>query len=293
MALSSYLIYAAFVKSLVRNPTEEEKSAGWTVMIDEDAVKRLFMVLYACRNPTAVSGWTSTIVSERIAELRKLSYMDMQKTVASVVFPLTMRFMPSVALAKQHMNRAQHRLYTCLHAGQSAPPDLPIVGFTVILARNEAVVEGVMDDDAADNGGSKISLEAPTQAEVEALCADGNHVEKVIPIIARENTTLTELFGNEIPMDVLLRNSKARGPRASEKMAALKLKLAPLLALARKKMEAVPVQESTMPQMHAVVVAFKAFKGGSSRDLSGVQRSMKGLTNATTVFSTLVSSREG
>lgn len=93
--LSTYLLYAEFVGSLVRKPSDEEKAAGWTVMIDEDAARRLFMVLYACRNPTAINGWTSTILSARIEELHKLSYLDMQKRVASVVFPLTMRFMPS------------------------------------------------------------------------------------------------------------------------------------------------------------------------------------------------------
>ena len=130
MSLSSYMKYADFVKSLVRQPTEEEKGQGWTVVLDSEAVKRLFMVLYACRNPTAVSGWTSTIVSAQIEELRKLSYMDMQKRVAKVVFPLTMRCMPSLSLLEQHMKRAQHRLNTWLHAGQREPPDLPMIGFT-------------------------------------------------------------------------------------------------------------------------------------------------------------------
>jgi len=287
-ALTTYLTYAEYVKSLVRNPTDEEKEEGWTAVLDEEAVKRLFMVLYACRNPTAISGWTSTILSAQIEELRKLSYMDMQKRVANVVFPLTMRFMPSWSLAQQHMFRSQHRLHTWANAGMSSPPDVPRVGFTFLLTRKRTAEEGGMDDACDDER----RLEAPTEATVAALCSSGYEVS-VVPNIGPENTTLAELFGNEMPMDVLLRASKARAPRALEKAKELKVRLAPLLAAARTKMGAVPQIKLTAPQSRAVVVAFKVHGGISPRDLSTVRNKMKGAVNASKEFNELVVSQDG
>ena len=69
-SLEWYLSHAEFVGALVRIPSEEEKREGWPLVLDEEAVKRLFKVLYACRNPDAIDRWTSLPLPERYAVLR-------------------------------------------------------------------------------------------------------------------------------------------------------------------------------------------------------------------------------
>ena len=61
-ALTWYLELIEFVGSLVRLPNLEEASEGWPLVLDDGAVKRLFIALYPCRNPTAIARWTSMTV---------------------------------------------------------------------------------------------------------------------------------------------------------------------------------------------------------------------------------------
>jgi hypothetical protein len=175
-SLEWYLSHAEFVGALVRILTEEELREGWPLVSDEEAVKRLFKMLYACRNPDAIDRWTSLPLPERYAALRDTSYEDLESKVARCVFPLTMRFMPKWALMVQHLLRAQHRLRTWYNADLSAPPDVPLVGHVVLMAPPS----GTMDEDGIQR------LEAPTEAAVAVRSEEGWSVMRVAKRSASE-----------------------------------------------------------------------------------------------------------
>ena len=227
-SLEWYLSHAEFVGALVRIPSEEEKREGWPLVLDEEAVKRLFKVLYACRNPDAIDRWTSLPLPERYAVLRNTSYEELGSKVARCRFPLTMRFMPKWALMVQHLLRAQHRLRTWYNADLRTPPDVPLVGHVVLMAPPS----GAMGEGGIER------LEAPTEAAVAARRAQGWTVLRVEPNVAPENTTLVEYFGPSLPPEVLFRGTKARAPRSAERARAEQARRAPLLASARARMKA-------------------------------------------------------
>jgi hypothetical protein len=282
-SLAVYLAHAEFVGALTRPPTAQEEAEGWPLAVDKEAATRLFKLLYACRNPGAIDRWTSLPLSERSTALRGMSYFDLEQKVARCVFPLTMRFMPKWTLLVQHILRAQHRLRTWYNADLSAPLDVRLLGFVVVMKPPAtAMVDGGVE-----------RLEAPTEAAVAARCADGWVVDRVEPNIAPVNTTLTEYFGPVFPADVLLRGAKARAPRSAEGASAEKLARAPLLASARARMKPTSLLKPRMDHMVAVAVAFKAYEGGSVRELTALRKSMKGSGNASLVFNNLVLSRKG
>jgi len=280
-SLEWYLAHAEFVGALVRTPTAEEKMEGWPLVLDEEAIKRLFKVLYACRNPDAIDRWTSLPLPERYAVLRDTSYEELESKVARCRFPLTMRFMPKWALMVQHLLRAQHRLRTWYNADLSDPPDVPLVGHVVLMAPPL----GTMDEGGIER------LEAPTEATVAARRAQGWSVLRVEPNVAPVNTTLVEYFGPVLPTEVLFRGTKARAPRSAERARAEQAKRAPLLAEARAKMKAQPPLKLTKPLMVAVAVALKVYEGGSARDLATLRESMNTAQNTRAVFDALVRSR--
>ena len=280
-SLEWYLAHAEFVGALVRTPTEEENREGWPLALDEEAVKRLFKVLYACRNPRAIDRWTSLPLPERYAALRDTSYEELESKVARCVFPLTMRFKPKWALMAQHLLRAQHRLRTWYNADLRSPPDVPLVGHVVLMAPPS----GTMDEGGIEK------LEAPTEATVAARCEQGWSVMRVEPNVAPVNTTLAEYFGPVLPPEVLLRGTKARAPRSAERARKEREKRAPLLAEARARMKPQSPHKPTKPHMVAVAVALKVFEGGTARDLATLRESMNSAQNARAVFDELVLSR--
>lgn len=290
-ALGWYLAHADYVGALVQTPTAQEEAEGWPFVLDEEAVKRCFKLLYSCRNVGAIDKWTSLPLPERFAALRSIRYEDLEKKVARCVFPLTMLFMPNWELALQHMLRAQHRLCIWHNADLDAPVHVPLVGFVVVFKRTAACA--AMGDSAAADGG-EVRLGAPTEAAVASKCAGGFEVERVEPNVAMVNTPLAELFGGEVPRDVLLRGTRPRGLRSVEKASAEKMKRAPLLAAARKKLsKAAPQPRVLVAEMLAVAVAFKVNCGGSARELTALRASMKGPGNAAKVFAALVVSVSG
>jgi len=280
-SLEWYLAHAEFVGALVRTPTEEENREGWPLSLDEEAVKRLFKVLYACRNPRAIDRWTSLPLPERYAALRDTSYEELERKVARCVFPLTMRFMPKWALMVQHLLRAQHRLRTWYNADLRSPPDVPLVGHVMLMAPPS----GTMDEGGIEK------LEAPTEATIAARCEQGWSVMRVEPNVAPVNTTLAEYFGPVLPPEVLLRGTKARAPRSAERARIGREKRAPLLAEALARMKPQSPHEPTKPHMVAFAVALKVFEGGTARDLATLRESMNSAQNARAVFVELVLSR--
>lgn len=277
-SLGWYLAYAEFIGCIVRSPTSVEAQEGWSMCLDSDAVTRLFMVLYAARNPTAVDRWTSLSMPERLSILRSMQYSDLEKLVARVVFPLTMRFMPKLELLLTHIGRAQHRFHTWLCAAEDSPPDVPHLGFVVALHKRET--------------GECRRLTAPTEAEVQAQCRDGYIIARVEPNMSSTNTTIAELFGPEVPREVLLRGGKQRTAdteaRASKRAAAR----APLLAEARTRMQATPPKKLTVALMVAVVIAFKASEGCCASKLAALKKSMKGAQKAKAEFDLLKASQD-
>jgi hypothetical protein len=296
--LEWYLEHAAYIGALARDPNLEESAQGWPMVLDEQAVKRLFKVLYACRNlggktPVFPAGhldprhtpfekWTSLPLPERFLALDALPYEELEKRVANAVFPLSMRFMPKWALCVQHMLRAQHCLRTWLNASLRNFPDVPLVGYTVVLERTAGTMSDISDE---------VRMDAPTEGAVAEQCALGFKILRVEPNISSTNTTLVELFGGAIPREVLLRGTKRRTPRAAGRLAAEKVKRALILAEARTRMKPGSLKKPTIHQMLVVAGALKAYEGGSPNELSVLRASMKGLANANAVFSELLSLR--
>lgn len=276
-SIGCFLEYAEFIGFLVRSPTEEEALQGWPICIDSDAVERLLMVLYASRNPTAIDRWTSLSMPERLSTLRNLRYVDMQKLVARTVFPMTMRFMPNLDLLRGHIGRAQLRLFQWMSAAEDKPPDVPLLGFVVIL-KNET--------------GGSLRLQAPKDSEVRMRCTQGFTIHRVEPEISGTNTTIAELLGPEIPRDVLLRGCRQRKAASEDRAATKTAARAPLLAEARSRMQATPPKKLTVSLMVAVVVAFNASEGLSTKELMLLRKNMKGVKNATAEFDRFKASEE-
>ena len=142
LALDWYLLHSEYVGCLVCAPSESESALGWSLRFDNDAVVRLMKLLYACRNPAVLSGWTSLVPTERSLRLTEISYESLEKLVAREVFPKTMRFMPNLDVLRAHSNRALHRLQTYDHCLLRHAPDLPLIGFSAVM-RKSAISAGV------------------------------------------------------------------------------------------------------------------------------------------------------
>lgn len=182
--LQWYLRYTDFVGSLVRDGNENEKSNGFGKwVIDMEAVVRLMILLYALKNPKALPSWNSLPHHEQISHLKNLTYSQVQKVVAKSNLPKIFRYMPSLDNLHEHVNRAILRLHTWLYAFDRNVPDVPMLGFKVILKKEELIEKRL----------------APTNNEVAILINNGYKVESVEAIFHEINTTHVEMFGKNGP----------------------------------------------------------------------------------------------
>jgi len=281
LALEWYLQHSDYVGCLVCVPSEPEVALGWSLRFDYEAVVRLTKMLYACRNPTALPGWTSLVPAERAIRLTEISYESLEKLVAREVFPKTMRFMPNPDVLRAHSNRALHRLQTYDHAVLRDAPDLPLIGLLIVMRKGVSDMLGDEQD---------FQLLEPPVAEVTARIVDGWRVSRVEPIVDRVNRTLAWLFGDEDPAELLIRSKqeKKQTAQSSEQDAGRLLKMASLLAGARTRLKPGSKLRPTVPQMSAVVLAYKRHKGATQREISDIRKRIKGKDKTVAMFDSVV-----
>ena len=268
-ALAWYLEHATAIGSLVRDATASESDRGWSVLLDPPAVQRLMKVLFICRYPSLLPGWTSMQPSERLQALSEIEYEELEKRVALRNFPQTTSFMLSPVNLMWHVLRTQQRVQTWKYATRRNFPDFPLAGFVLFL-RPRA---GSMCEDAAE-----VRLEEPTRAEIAAHAH--MEVERVEPLVDMVSRTLSFLFGGQNPAEVLLsrkRTTSSRAPRVAANTG-------PLLAGARERLKPGSKVVPTVPQMKAVVLAYKKVKGAGRQQLTEVRRSMKGKAETSAAF---------
>jgi hypothetical protein len=182
-ALGFYLQHCAFVGSLVRIPDQTEREAGWRVCINVDAMVRLTMLLYAAKNPLAISGFLSMTPTSRAAALSEVTYSGMEQRVARLQYPRITKLMPSLENLGIVCKLTQARLDSWMRAIDPSAEIPPRIGLRVYL-RN-----GLVSPDAA-----LIQVDEPTSRRLSELATQGLIVDSVEPLINRLNTPLSELF---------------------------------------------------------------------------------------------------
>ena len=135
-----------------------------------------------------------------------------------------------------------------------------------------------------------IPLLEPTMAVVTAQIVEGWRVTRVEPIVDCVNRKLSWYFGDEDPAELLIRRKKEKKPTAesAELASARQEKNKLMLAGARDRLKPGSKLRPTVPQMNAVVLAYKKHKGATQREISDVRKRIKGKENTAIMFQTVV-----
>jgi hypothetical protein len=242
-ALAWYLEHADFVGALVRNVSEDERSQGFDMWgIDEDAVTRLIIMLYARRNPaTVIPLWTKYTHDEQTSILKGLTYLQVCQVVAHEHLPKIFRYVMSMDNLKEHLKRTMSRLHCWSHASRLKVPDVPQLGFEYKFHNKDIALPEVFK-------------KAPTYANVAQLRDDGYEVVMVQPTIHEVNITHVELFGkNGLSPQEVVRGAQ----KAAEKQARGSISAAQLRYLTDAKQNISNDKDLTVAQMKAVVIAYQ------------------------------------
>ena len=231
-----YWEYIEYVGSLVRYPNEDESVKGYTLMIDEAAVERLFKLGYACKNVTVIPRWTSLSKGEKLIALRDTTFFGLQCSVATKRLARIIYYMPNIENLRLHIFRAQGKFHQWIHVHYGRVPDVPLTGFDVHLTHPDHVIDTV--------------LRQPTYAIVLSYESNNYVVSKVTPISVI-NTKHSELFPNGGPSATDVINAQGSVPNTSTCLTDNELKI---LREARTRVES--KSKLTVPQMKSIVLGY-------------------------------------
>lgn len=236
-ALDWYLEYVAYVGSLVRDPTDEEVIQGFKKdNLDDDAMVRLTMMLYALLNRTKVlDNWTKLPLNEKIDKLNDMTFEHVQKLVARANIPRLHKYMPSMSNLLCHLKRVRLRLHTWQHALEGVVPDVKLVGFVVVVA---------------DRNGTELKYVEPTLEEYDAKIVDGCKFKSVDVIYDEINTRHTVLFGKDASALDIINGAIGSAARVVRKVRVRELRDA------RTRLSSDPVRGLTCANKKQIILGF-------------------------------------
>lgn len=207
--LNWYLEYADFVGSLVREPTAEEKAKGFAMLVvDEEAVKRLMILLYSLYNKV-VPGWKQYPHNEQTDILKGLTHFQVSQKVAKLNVPKIMRYVMSIENLMEHIKRANLRLHTWLHAGVGTVPDVPLDGFIYTF---EKVAE------------PPVTISDLRYVRLDQMSRNGYEITKVEPSLFEVNTKHVDLWENGLSQEDIM-SGVIRASNAVSKATTAQLKV--------------------------------------------------------------------
>lgn len=186
-AFEWYTSNIKFIGSLVHEATDDDKDAGWDLVISAENTERLFKVVYVSRDPSKFTEqWNGSNSIVRDEVLDSMPYSDMERTVASAYGVRLQYHMINQLDALYQRGRAMCRLYSWYCGDSLTVTPIPqYLGIEVIGRALEIPDHSSGDatrslDSSQENEKDLVTLSEPTQNDLAHFNVS-NAIPKVSP----------------------------------------------------------------------------------------------------------------